>query len=86
MALRATGECCAGQSEPCKPVKIPRSPPSTPRAAFRRWQANGVDMTLRHPLEQIDPGGEQGSMSHLAQQDLCFPISENEKDTNTNIS
>lgn len=54
--------------------------------AFRRWAAAGVDMTLRHPLEQIDPGGEQGDMSHLAQQDLCFPISEGEKQTNTNFS
>lgn len=54
--------------------------------AFRRWTDNGVDMTLRHPLEQIDPGGEGGSMSHLAQQDLCFPISEGEKQTNPNLT
>ena len=54
--------------------------------AFRRWSEQGVDMTLRDPLEQIDPGGEQGSLSHLAQQDLCFPISEGEKQTNTNFT
>ncbi len=55
-------------------------------AAFRRWSANGVNLNLRDPLEQIDPGGEQGDLSHLAQQDLCFPISEGEKDTNPNFS
>ncbi len=54
--------------------------------AFRRWSEQGVNLALRSPLEQIDPGGEQGSLSHLAQQDLCFPISEGEIDTNPNLS
>ncbi len=53
--------------------------------AFRRWSANGVDMTLRHPLEQVSPNGEQGDGSHLVQQDLCFPIAESELDTNINL-
>lgn len=54
--------------------------------AFRRWMEQGVNMNLRSPLEQIDPGGEQGNLSHLAQQDMCFPISEGEIDTNPNLS
>jgi len=54
--------------------------------AFRRWTDNGVDMTLRDALEQISPNGETGDGSHLIRQDLCFPVSESEIDTNTNVT
>ena len=50
---------------------------------FFRWNANNTPGDL-HPLEQ--PSGSQEEGSHLVQQDLCFPISRGEVDTNTNIS
>ncbi|MGH7476283.1 MAG: RagB/SusD family nutrient uptake outer membrane protein [Longimicrobiales bacterium] len=45
---------------------------------MRRWQEDGTPGAL-HPLEQPGEG------SHLAQQDLCFPIPPTERDTNINI-
>ncbi len=50
---------------------------------FFRWNANNTPGDL-HPLEQ--PSGSQEEGSHLVQQDLCFPISRGEADTNANIS
>ena len=50
---------------------------------FFRWNANNTPGDL-HPLEQ--PSGSQEEGSHLVQQDLCFPISRGEVDTNVNIS
>ncbi len=50
---------------------------------FFRWNANNTPGDL-HPLEQ--PSGSQEEGSHLVQQDLCFPISRGEVDTNANIS
>ncbi len=49
---------------------------------FRRWKANNTPGAL-DPLEM--PSGDIQSGSHLAQQDLCFPISKSERDTNPNI-
>jgi hypothetical protein len=46
---------------------------------FRRWNEGNTPGAL-DPLEQ------PGEASHLAQQDLCFPISKSERDTNPNIS
>jgi hypothetical protein len=45
---------------------------------FRRWKAGNTPGAL-DPLEQ------PGTLSHLAKQDLCFPISRRERETNTNL-
>jgi hypothetical protein len=50
---------------------------------FRRWAEDGRPGAL-HPLEM--PSGDPAVGSHLAQQDLCFPIPPSEQDTNPNIS
>ena len=50
---------------------------------FFRWNANNTPGDL-HALEQ--PSGSQNEGSHLVQQDLCFPISRGEVDTNPNIN
>ncbi|NNF27900.1 MAG: RagB/SusD family nutrient uptake outer membrane protein [Gemmatimonadetes bacterium] len=50
---------------------------------FFRWDRDATPGD-RDPLEV--PSGDQLVGSHLVQQDLCFPISEGEKDTNPNIS
>lgn len=44
-----------------------------------RWNAGNTPGTL-NVLEQVN------DQSHLTQQDTCFPISENEKETNPNVS
>ena len=49
---------------------------------FFRWNANNTPGDL-HALEQ--PSGSQNEGSHLVQQDLCFPISRGERETNPNI-
>jgi len=46
---------------------------------LRRWKAEGTPGAL-DPLEQV------GTASHLTRQDLCFPISTAEKQTNPNVS
>ena len=45
---------------------------------LRRWSVNGTPGAL-DPLETVGP------TSHLAQQDLCFPVSRSEKDANPNF-
>lgn len=45
---------------------------------LRRWKAANTPGAL-HQLEVV------GATSHLAQQDLCFPISRSERDTNPNL-
>ncbi len=50
---------------------------------FWRWNADNAPGGL-HLLEQ--PSGSQNEGSHLVQQDLCFPISRGERETNPNIS
>ena len=50
---------------------------------FFRWNANNTPGDL-HALEQ--PSGSQNEGSHLVQQDLCFPISRGERETNPNIT
>jgi hypothetical protein len=45
---------------------------------LRRWKAANTPGAL-DPLEQV------GSLSHLAKQDLCFPISRRERETNPNL-
>jgi hypothetical protein len=45
---------------------------------FRRWKADNTPGAL-DPLEQVGPA------SHLTQQDLCFPISVSEQQTNPNL-
>jgi starch-binding outer membrane protein, SusD/RagB family len=45
---------------------------------FRRWKDGNTPGAL-DPLEQ------PGEASHLAQQDLCFPVSKSERDTNPNF-
>jgi hypothetical protein len=45
---------------------------------LRRWKAANTPGTL-DPLEQ------PGTASHLARQDLCFPISRSERETNPNL-
>jgi len=50
---------------------------------LRRWKAGNTPGTL-DPLET--PSGDVNTGSHLVQQDLCFPISRSERDTNPNIS
>ncbi|MGI9627845.1 MAG: RagB/SusD family nutrient uptake outer membrane protein [Longimicrobiales bacterium] len=49
---------------------------------FFRWDRDATPGDL-DPLEL--PSGDQLVGSHLVQQDLCFPISEGEQDTNPNI-
>lgn len=49
---------------------------------FRRWKDAGTPGDL-DPLEE--PSGDAKVGSHLAQQDLCFPIAKSERDTNPNI-
>lgn len=51
--------------------------------ALRRWDEQGVVGDLQ-PLETVS--GDVNTGSHLAQRDFCFPISLNEKQTNTNVS
>jgi starch-binding outer membrane protein, SusD/RagB family len=46
---------------------------------LRRWDAAGTPGAL-DPLESVGP-----TVSHLAQQDLCFPISKDERETNPNF-
>lgn len=50
---------------------------------FFRWNRDNTPGD-RHPLEVAS--GSQFEGSHLIQQDLCFPISRGEVDTNPNIS
>ena len=50
---------------------------------FFRWNRDNTPGD-RHPLEMAS--GSQNEGSHLVQQDLCFPISRGEVDTNPNIS
>jgi starch-binding outer membrane protein, SusD/RagB family len=45
---------------------------------FRRWKADNTPGTL-------DPLELPGALSHLARQDLCFPISVSERQTNPNF-
>jgi hypothetical protein len=45
---------------------------------FRRWKEGNTPGAL-DPLEQ------PGTASHLAKQDLCFPIARSEKETNANL-
>ena len=45
---------------------------------MRRWKANNTPGAL-DPLEQ------PGTLSHLVKQDLCFPISRGERETNPNL-
>ena len=45
---------------------------------MRRWKAENTPGAL-DPLEQ------PGAGSHLAKQDLCFPISRSERETNPNL-
>ena len=50
---------------------------------FYRWNRDNTPGD-RHPLEV--PSGSQNEGSHLIQQDLCFPISRGEVDTNPRIN
>jgi len=50
---------------------------------LRRWKAGNTPGAL-DPLEE--PSGNVNTGSHLVKQDLCFPISRSERDTNPNIS
>jgi len=50
---------------------------------FFRWNRDNTPGDL-HSLEQ--PSGSQNEGSHLVQQDLCYPISRGEVDTNPNIN
>lgn len=45
---------------------------------LRRWKADNTPGAL-DPLESV------GAASHLSQQDLCFPISRSERETNPNL-
>ncbi|MGH7466630.1 MAG: RagB/SusD family nutrient uptake outer membrane protein [Longimicrobiales bacterium] len=45
---------------------------------LRRWKEGGTPGTL-HVLEGV------GTAAHLTKQDLCFPISRSERDTNANL-
>ena len=51
--------------------------------AMRRWDANATPGALQL-LEQVGDGDIMTG-SHLAQRDFCFPISENEQETNPNL-
>lgn len=50
---------------------------------FFRWNRDNTPGE-RHPLERAS--GSQTEGSHLVQQDLCFPISRSELETNENLS
>ena len=50
---------------------------------FFRWNRDNTPGD-RHALEM--PSGSQNEGSHLVQQDLCFPISRGEVDTNPNVN
>ncbi len=50
---------------------------------FFRWNRDGRPGSF-DPLER--PSGNQNEGSHLVKQDLCFPISRGERETNPNIS
>ena len=49
---------------------------------FRRWAATATPGAL-DPLESVSPTPTTGS--HLTRQDLCFPVSRSERETNPNI-
>jgi len=49
---------------------------------FRRWAAASTPGAL-DPLESVGPSPTTGS--HLSRQDLCFPVSRSERETNPNI-
>ena len=51
--------------------------------AMRRWEANGTPGDLQL-LEQVGDG-DPLTGSHLATRDFCFPISENETETNPDL-
>ena len=51
--------------------------------AMRRWEANGTPGDLQL-LEEVGDGDPMTG-SHLATRDFCFPISENETETNPNL-
>ncbi len=51
--------------------------------AMRRWDANNTPGNLQ-PLEEVGDG-DTSTGSHLSTRDFCFPISENEKETNPNL-
>ena len=50
---------------------------------FRRWAADATPGAL-DPLETV--GASPATGSHLTRQDLCFPVSRSERETNPNIS
>ncbi len=52
--------------------------------AMRRWEANNTPGDLQL-LEQVGDG-DVATGSHLLTRDFCFPISENETETNPNFS
>lgn len=49
---------------------------------MRRWAAASIPGAL-DPLEQVSASARTGS--HLTRQDLCFPISRSERETNPNL-
>lgn len=53
-------------------------------SALRRWNDAGDPETHLQPLEQVGDG-DVATGSHLATRDFCFPVSEAEKQTNSNI-
>lgn len=52
--------------------------------AMRRWNDAGDPETHLQPLEQVGDG-DVATGSHLATRSFCFPVSEAEKQTNSNI-
>ena len=50
---------------------------------FRRWAAGSTPGAL-DPLESVSPSPTTGS--HLSRQDLCFPVSRSERETNPNFT
>lgn len=50
---------------------------------LRRWAAESTPGAL-HPLEMVSASPTTGS--HLTRQDLCFPVSRSERETNPNIA
>src|SRR5688500_17199587 len=50
---------------------------------FRRWAAGATPGAL-DPLESVSATPSTGS--HLTRQDLCFPVSRSERETNPNIT
>ena len=52
--------------------------------ALRRWNATGAPGSLQL-LEQVGDA-DISTGSHLVTRDFCFPISEAEKQTNSNVS